>query len=106
MEVDLLVCQKSAILLLSNLITIKWFSDGDASNLVYGPDFLLSRDVVVVAIQYRLGIFGFVSLGSGAYTGNMAMKDQQLAFKYIWSNIENFSGDKENILIFGQSAGQ
>lgn len=79
--------------------------NGDASDLFYGPDFLLSQDNVVVTVQYRLGIFGLLSLGSGEYTGNMALKDQQLALKWVWNNIENFAGDKQKTLIFGESAG-
>lgn len=79
--------------------------NGDASDLIYGPDFLLSQDIVLVTVQYRLGIFGLFSLGAGDYTGNMALKDQQLALKWVWNNIENFAGDKQKILIFGESSG-
>lgn len=72
----------------------------------YGPDFLLSYDNIVVTIQYRLGIFGFLNLNYGEYTGNMALKDQQLALKWIYENIEQFSGNRQEILVFGQSAGK
>ena len=57
-------------------------------------------------IQYRVGIFGFLNLGYGEYTGNMGLKDQQLALKWIYENIENFSGNKNEILLIGQSAGK
>lgn len=73
---------------------------------MYGPDFLLLEDVVLVAIQYRLGIFGFLNLGVEPYTGNMGLKDQQLALKWIYNNIEHFSGNKSEILLFGESAGK
>ena len=70
-----------------------------------GPDFLISQDNVLVTLQYRLGIFGFLNLGFGEYTGNMGLKDQQMAIKWVYNNIEYFSGKKDEILLFGQSAG-
>lgn len=82
------------------------FANGDSRNLTYGVDFLLSQDNIVVKIQYRLGIFGFMNLGDDEYTGNMGLKDQQMALKWIHENIENFSGNSNEILIFGQSAGK
>lgn len=60
---------------------------------------------MLVTVQYRLGIFGLLNLDTDAYTGNMALKDQQLALKWVWNNIESFAGDKQKILIFGESAG-
>lgn len=82
------------------------FTSGDSTDTLYGPDFLLSQDNVVVTIQYRLGIFGFLNLGNAEYSGNMGLKDQQLALKWIYGNIENFSGNKSEILLFGESAGE
>lgn len=74
--------------------------------MLYGPDFLLSEDNVVVILEYRVGIFGFLNLGFDEYTGNMGLKDQQLALKWIYANIEMFSGKKDEILLFGESAGK
>lgn len=82
------------------------FRNGYSTDALYGPDFLLSQDNIVVTIQYRLGIFGFLNLGSDEYSGNMGLKDQQLALKWIHGNIENFSGKKNEILLFGESAGK
>lgn len=81
------------------------FNTGVASDTVYGPDFLISQDNILVTIQYRLGVFGFLHLNFTEYTGNMGLKDQQLALKWIHQNIEHFSGNKSEVLIFGQSAG-
>lgn len=78
---------------------------GNAHDTRYGPDFLLSQDNIVVTLQYRLGIFGFMNLAFGEYTGNMGLKDQQLAIKWTYNNIEHFSGKKDEILLFGHSAG-
>lgn len=71
-----------------------------------GPDFLLSEDNIVVTFEYRVGIFGFLNLNYGKYTGNMALKDQQLALKWTHENIEFFSGKRDEILLFGQSKGK
>lgn len=70
-----------------------------------GPDFLLEQRVIVATLNYRLGVFGFLSLGTPEYSGNMGLKDQQLALKWIHSNIEHFSGDSNRITLFGLSAG-
>lgn len=81
------------------------FQGGQASYASYGPDFLMTEDAIVVVMQYRVGIFGFLNLGHGEYTGNMGLKDQQMALKWISNNIEQFSGNKNEILLYGQSAG-
>lgn len=67
---------------------------------------MLSQDNIVVTLEYRLGIFGFLNLDHGDYTGNMGLKDQQMALKWIHENIEEFSGKNDEILLFGQSAGK
>lgn len=82
------------------------FNIGTANDAYYGPDFLLSLDNILVTIHYRLGIFGFLQLNDTEYTGNAGLKDQQLALKWIHQNIEHFSGNKDQITIFGQSAGE
>lgn len=81
------------------------FSIGSSNDEAYGPDFLIEQNVILVTMNYRLGMFGFMSLGTRQYSGNMGLKDQQLALKWIHSNIKHFSGDHRRILLFGQSAG-
>lgn len=82
------------------------FTEGSGDDSLYSPDFLIDTDNVLVTINYRVGIFGFLNLGFGEYTGNMGLKDQQLALKWVYENIENFSGNKNEILLFGGSAGK
>jgi para-nitrobenzyl esterase len=67
-------------------------------------------DVVLVTINYRLGVFGYLSLlehgGSdwGA-TANAGQLDQIAALRWVQGNIERFGGDPANVTIFGESAG-
>jgi len=69
------------------------------------------RDVVLVTINYRLGIFGFLAhpeltAESPHHTsGNYGILDQIAALNWIKDNIAQFGGDPANIMIFGQSAG-
>ncbi|XP_044736720.1 juvenile hormone esterase-like [Chrysoperla carnea] len=75
--------------------------------LSYGPQFFVQKDVVLVEIQYRLNIFGFLSLDDPKYgiSGNAGLKDQIMALKWIQKNIADFAGDPNSVTIFGQSAG-
>lgn len=81
------------------------FAEGSGNDVVSGPDFLVEKDVILVTVNYRLGILGFLSLDLPEYSGNMGLKDQQLALKWTNQNIEYFGGDQNRITIFGQSAG-
>ncbi|KAJ3875320.1 alpha/beta-hydrolase [Lentinula edodes] len=69
-----------------------------------GP--LVSRgDVVLVTINYRLNIFGFLGLNDTAIPGNYAMADKIAALRWVKDHIADFGGDPEKVTIFGQSAG-
>ncbi|KAL4225139.1 hypothetical protein ACF0H5_015832 [Mactra antiquata] len=62
-------------------------------------------DVIVVTVNYRLGMFGFLRDSDGHFPGNQGLWDQQIAIKWVHDHIESFHGLKTNITIFGQSAG-
>lgn len=79
------------------------FGSGDSD--LYGPDYLIEKDVVVVTINYRLGALGFLSIGSEEVPGNAALKDQVLALKWVQKNIANFGGDPEQVTVLGDTAG-
>nr|XP_054496522.1 fatty acyl-CoA hydrolase precursor, medium chain-like [Agelaius phoeniceus] len=62
-------------------------------------------NVVVVAIQYRLGIAGYFSTGDEHARGNWGYLDQVAALRWIQENIMHFGGDPGSVTIFGESAG-
>lgn len=53
-----------------------------------------------------MGPFGFLTLGTDEYSGNMGLKDQNMAMKWVKLNTRAFNGDAERITIFGHSAGE
>ncbi|KYN16377.1 PREDICTED: juvenile hormone esterase-like [Trachymyrmex cornetzi] len=76
---------------------------GDAA--WYGPDYIVEKDVVLVTLNYRLGVLGFLNLNNKVAAGNQGLKDVILALKWVQKNILKFGGDPGNITIFGESAG-
>jgi len=63
-----------------------------------------ARDGIVhVALNYRLGVDGFVYLGEG--TDNLGLRDQVAGLEWVQRNIAAFGGDPSNVTIFGQSGG-
>ncbi|GES60433.1 carboxylesterase, type B [Aspergillus terreus] len=82
------------------------FTGGESSDPTFDGGNLASRgDVVVVAINYRLGTLGFLALDDGKTNGNFGLADQVTALDWVRKNIHDFGGDPDRITIFGQSAG-
>uniref|UniRef100_A0A2K5XHM9 Carboxylic ester hydrolase n=1 Tax=Mandrillus leucophaeus TaxID=9568 RepID=A0A2K5XHM9_MANLE len=63
------------------------------------------ENVVVVTIQYRLGIWGFFSTGDEHSRGNWGHLDQLAALRWVQDNIASFGGNPGSVTIFGESAG-
>ncbi|XP_053406727.1 cholinesterase 1-like [Mercenaria mercenaria] len=86
------------------------FIHGGGFSLGTGNRFIGDRlasvgNVIVVTINYRLWIWGFLDFNDERAPGNMGLWDQQMALKWVNKNIESFGGDKDRVTIFGQSAG-
>nr|XP_023018363.1 venom carboxylesterase-6-like [Leptinotarsa decemlineata] len=81
------------------------FTHGFASTDTVGPDYIMEKGIVVVTFNYRVGPFGFISTGDDVIPGNMGLKDQKLALKWVHDNIHLFGGDPNKVTIQGQSAG-
>lgn len=79
------------------------YKEGDQS--FYGPHYLMDENIVVVNINYRLGVFGFFTLESPEMPGNQGVKDQVLALKWVKDNIASFGGNPNLVTIIGESAG-
>ncbi len=62
-------------------------------------------NVVVVTVNYRLGVFGFLGLAGLDGSGDFGLADQQAALRWTRQNIAAFGGDAHNVTMFGESAG-
>ncbi|KAL6084905.1 hypothetical protein STEG23_036275 [Scotinomys teguina] len=80
------------------------FETGSAS-IFDGSALAAYEDVLVVTIQYRLGIFGFFTTRDQYAPGNWAFYDQLAALQWVKENIKFFGGNPDSVTLFGGSAG-
>ncbi|XP_063602611.1 juvenile hormone esterase-like [Penaeus indicus] len=71
----------------------------------YPPLPLLNHPVVLVVLQYRLGVLGFLSTEDASLPGNLGLKDQTLALRWVQDNIRDLGGDPDKVTLFGQGSG-
>lgn len=57
-------------------------------------------------MNFRMGALGYLSLNTPEFSGNMGMKDQQLAIQWAYDNIHNFGGDRKQTTLYGSSSGR
>lgn len=93
----------------SSLPVMVWIHGGGLvmgmASMYDGSALAAFEDVVVVIIQYRLGILGFFSTGDRHASGNWGYLDQVAALRWVQQNIASFGGDPGRVTIFGTSTG-
>ncbi|KAL5242174.1 hypothetical protein ACI65C_009584 [Semiaphis heraclei] len=78
---------------------------GHSSPDMFGPDYFMDSNVVLVSVNFRLGVLGFLSTEDDVIPGNYGMKDQVEALRWVQENIVKFGGDPGKVTIFGGSSG-
>lgn len=87
------------------------FMEGSAREESYDGTSLAERgSLVVISLQYRIGILGFLELAEiggkdFAESGNLGILDQIAALRWVRQNVAAFGGDPRNVTVFGESAG-
>ena len=85
------------------------YKGGSGSEPRHDGDFLPTKGVVLVTINYRLGVFGFLAAADLAQearaAGNYGLLDVVAALEWVKADIAHFGGDPGNVTIFGESAG-
>uniref|UniRef100_A0A8C2PFB2 Carboxylic ester hydrolase n=1 Tax=Capra hircus TaxID=9925 RepID=A0A8C2PFB2_CAPHI len=93
----------------SNLPVMVWIHGGGLvlgmASIYDGSALAAFEDVVVVVIQYRLGLLGFFSTGDKHAPGNWGFLDAVAALRWVQGNITPFGGDFNSVTIFGESSG-
>ncbi|MFE0581567.1 carboxylesterase/lipase family protein [Streptomyces sp. NPDC058874] len=77
------------------------FGSGD----IYGPARLAAEGAVVVSVNYRLGVMGFLSDPVLKTSGGLGLEDQQAALRWVRANAGAFGGDPAHVTVMGESGG-
>ena len=98
-----------------NLPVMVWIHGGAFSfestsdQIYYGSNFAAANDVILVTIEYRLNVFGFMNFGaidsSFEDSSYLGLKDHVAALQWVKENIAEFGGNPDNVTVFGESAG-
>ncbi|XP_035824166.1 acetylcholinesterase-1-like [Aplysia californica] len=78
---------------------------GGNSNTIFPGTLVTTFDLVVVTLNYRLGVFGFLSTLTPDCLGNFGLWDQIRALEWVRDNIQAFGGDSQAVTLGGESAG-
>ncbi|XP_059470573.1 esterase E4-like [Neocloeon triangulifer] len=94
----------------SNLSVMVWIhggglTTGSGNSDIYGPQYLIDQNVILVTLNYRLGMLGFLNTGIPELHGNYGLKDNLAALKWVQQNIMAFGGNPKSVTLFGWSSG-
>ena len=96
----------------AKLPVMVWIHGGGwAMKATYDGDAFAKHGVVLVAVNYRMGAFGWMAHpalsneSSNGVSGNYGILDHLAALEWVQENIGHFGGDKDNVTVFGESAG-
>ncbi|CAB3249588.1 unnamed protein product [Arctia plantaginis] len=81
------------------------FAFGSGDSDMHGPEYLVSKNVIVITFNYRLNVFGFLSLNSTQVPGNTGLRDMITLLQWVQRNARSFGGDPDNVTLGGQSVG-
>jgi len=87
------------------------FVNGDSSEPRYDGESMAAKGIVVVSVNYRLGVFGFLAHpeltkeSPHKASGNYGLLDQNAGLRWVQRNIVSFGGDPKHVTIAGESAG-
>lgn len=82
-----------------------FFSGSSALDIYDARNIAADNDVIVVSMQYRLGVLGYLTLFHRESPGNAGMFDQVMALDWVQQNIHYFGGNPHSVTLFGESAG-
>ncbi|KAJ8733881.1 hypothetical protein PYW07_014432 [Mythimna separata] len=92
-------------------LSVLVYAHGGAFSIGYGSTnkgsqlMKLKKDVIMVTFNYRLGVHGFLCLGTEDIPGNAGMKDQVALLRWVQKNIASFGGNPDDVTIAGSSTG-
>lgn len=89
----------------SVLVYVHGYAFSSSLSHIYGPDFLIEKDILFITVTHRIGVFGFLKVDDTEPDVNMGLKDIVLALKWIRKNIKKFGGDKNKITVMGSDSG-
>ena len=78
---------------------------GGGQDMYMSPGLVALNDVILVTLNYRVTVLGFLSTGDPYLPGNYGLWDQHMAIQWVHDHIDKFGGDPTNVTIFGESAG-
>ncbi|CAH2042176.1 unnamed protein product, partial [Iphiclides podalirius] len=81
------------------------FRSGFNGTKTYSPDFFMEEDVVVVMINHRLRVFGYLTTEDDVIPGNNGLRDFIMGLQWVKNNIGSFGGDASRVTLMGSSGG-